>query len=146
MTIADLQLSLQFLTSGRIPAELVLQTIQHLPFENGKKIALLRTVDSRLRDLFDAYEQSLTRWFMKKELRHAASDFPYCKAMDLQWLGQCVEKYDVVDAIMDELTWHDNCMAVETHNVALVNAGLLLSYRLAALGGFSLVALIALLC
>jgi hypothetical protein len=70
---------------------------------------------------------------MKKELRHALVDFPCDGKFGLDWLSHCVSRYDTMDAIMDELTWRENCAAVELHNVALVNAGLLLLYRLASL-------------
>jgi len=70
---------------------------------------------------------------MQKELRHALSDFPDYDKPDLAWLTRCVERYDVVDYIMEELTWPDNCAAVKPHNIALVNAGLLLLYRLQSL-------------
>lgn len=130
MAVSDLPLGFQFLTSARIPPELILQTIQHLPFGNGKKIEGLRNAHSRLRDIFDTYEHSLTRWFMEKELRHASSDFVCDKSFDLKWLGQCVEKYDIVDAVMDELAWEENCVGVPPHNVSLVNTGMLLLYRL----------------
>jgi hypothetical protein len=78
------------------------------------------------------YEYSITSWFMKKELRHAQDDFPDSGELNLGWLSHCVSRYNVIDAIMDELTWRENCVAVEPHNVSCVNAGLLLLYRLAS--------------
>jgi hypothetical protein len=126
----------QFLVSRRIPPELILKTIQHLPFEDGKRIASLCAIPN-LRDLIKTYEHSITRWFMKKELRHASVDFPYNEKFGLHWLSNCVSRYDVVDAVMDELTWRENCVAVEPHNVAAVNAGLLLLYRLASIRKFA---------
>jgi len=133
MAIARLPLGFQFLNSQRIPAELVLKTIQHLPFEDGRKIASLSACP-RIKSLIKTYEHSITRWFMNKELRHALADFPYDKDFGLEWLSRCVERYDVVDAVMDELTWRENWRAVEPQNVALVNAGLLLLYRLESMG------------
>ncbi|KAH8731254.1 hypothetical protein GQ44DRAFT_672358 [Phaeosphaeriaceae sp. PMI808] len=130
MEIPDLPLGLQFLTSLRVPPELVLQTIQHLPFENGKRIASLYA-NPRVKTLIQTYEHSITRCFMEKELRHALADFPFGGEINLRWLSHCVARYDVVDAIMDELTWPDNCVAVQPQNVSLVNAGLLLLYQLA---------------
>lgn len=129
MAIQDLSPDLQFLISQRIPPELVLKTIQHLPFEDGKRVASLKTIP-RLNALLKTYEHSITRWYMQKELRHALSDFPDREKVDLAWLARCVERYDVVDYIMEELTWPDNTAAVAPHNVALVNTGLLLLYRL----------------
>ncbi|KAF2833090.1 hypothetical protein CC86DRAFT_310751 [Ophiobolus disseminans] len=122
----------QFLVSQRIPPELILKTIQHLPFEDGKRIASL-CASPRIKSLIETYQYSITRSFMRKECRHALEDFPYEKQNDLEWLSRCVERYDVVDAVMDELTWRENCKAVEPHNVALVNTGLLLLYRLASM-------------
>ncbi|KAH7085804.1 hypothetical protein BKA63DRAFT_432269 [Paraphoma chrysanthemicola] len=119
----------RFLASSRIPPELVLKTIQHLPFEDGERITSLGA-NPRLNSLLQTYEHSITHFFMKKELRHALADFPCDKKFGLDWLSQCVAKYDVVDAVMDELTWRENCVAVEPHNVAVVNAGLLLLFRL----------------
>jgi hypothetical protein len=122
----------QFLVSECIPPELVLKTIQHLPFEDGKRIASLWQ-SPRLRSLMKTYEHSITSCFMKKELRHAQDDFPVSEGFNLEWLSHCVSRYNVIDAIMDELTWRENCVAVEPHNVSCVNAGLLLLYRLASI-------------
>jgi hypothetical protein len=129
----------QFLVSTCIPPELVLKTIQHLPFEDGPRIASLRQ-SPRLRSLMKTYEHSITSCFMKKELRHARDDFPDNGEFDLslEWLSYCVSRYNVIDAIMDELTWRENCVAVEPHNVSCVNAGLLLLYRLASIRKYSL--------
>ncbi|EAT85349.2 hypothetical protein SNOG_06698 [Parastagonospora nodorum SN15] len=132
MAVPDASPAFQFLVSRRIPPELVLKTIQHLPFEDGKRIASLRLIPG-IKDLVKTYEHSITSWFMKKELRHALVDFPYGEKFGLKWLADCVSRYDVVDAVMDELTWRENCVAVEPHNVAAVNAGLLLLYRLASI-------------
>jgi hypothetical protein len=131
MNISNLPTGFQFLVSPRIPPELVLKTIQHLPFRDGKIIASLRA-SPNVKALIDTYEHSITRWFMLKELRHASVDFPE-GVFGLNWLAGCVEKYDVVDAVMDELTWRENCVAVEPHNVGVVNAGLLLLYRLSSI-------------
>lgn len=123
-------LPFEFLTSTRIPPELVLKTVQYLPFEDGKKLAAIRCANPRIGDLIATYEHSITIGFMRKELRHAMADFPCTRGANLAWLARCVARYDVVDAIMDELTWRENCVAVEPHNVALVNAGLLVLFRL----------------
>jgi len=137
MAVLDASPAFQFLVSRRIPPELILKTIQHLPFEDGKRIASLSLIP-RLKHLISTYEHSITSWFMKKELRHALVDFPYGDKFGLKWLADCVSRYDVVDAVMDELTWRENCVAVEPHNVAAVNSGLLLLYRLASIGKFYL--------
>lgn len=72
---------------------------------------------------------------MRRELRHAQTDFP-CRnaAPSLSWLVECVKQYDIVDDIMDALFSNKNCFAVARHNLSLVNAGVLLLYRLASLG------------
>jgi hypothetical protein len=132
MVVTDLSTCFRFLVSPRIPPELVLKTIQHLPFANGNMIASLRA-SPRLKDIIDTYEHSITRCFMRKELRHASVDFPYNGTFGLKWLSACVSRYDVVDSVMNELTWRDNCVAVEPHNVAAVNTGLLLLYHLASI-------------
>jgi hypothetical protein len=135
MATSDPSPAFQFLVSERIPPELVLKTIQHLPFENGKRIASLSVIP-RLKELISVYEHSITNWFMKKELRHALVDFPYCEKFGLGWLSACVSRYDTIDAVMDELTWRENCVAVEAHNVSAVNAGLLVLYRIASIRKF----------
>lgn len=108
--------------------------IQHLPYGNGKIIASLRSTHSRFRDLLDNYERSITLSFLKRELRHAQTDFPCHKRPGLNWLADCVRRYDVVDDIMDALFSDKNCFAVERHNLSLVNAGMLLLYQLASVG------------
>lgn len=123
-----------FLISPQIPPELVLKTIQYLPFGNGNLISTLRHAHPRLWDLFKTYERSITGALIKRELRHAQTDFP-CRddALSLKWLGECVKRYDIVDDVMDALFSERNCFAVERHNLSLVNAGLLLLYQLASL-------------
>jgi hypothetical protein len=135
--MATLANTLQLLDSPRFPAELVLKTIQHLPFGDGKKLDSIRSVSPRLNDLITTYERSVTQFFMRKELRHATCDFPCKESCDLKWLAQCVARYDVVDAVLDELTWRENCMALKPHNVAVVNAGLLLLYQLISIGTYT---------
>jgi hypothetical protein len=134
-TTCDLSSALRFLVSDCIPPEVVLQVIEHIPFERGERITSLGA-STRFASLLKRYEHSITQCFMKKELRHALVDFPYSGKFGLDWLSHCVSRYDTVDAIMDELTWRENCVAVESHNVALVNAGLLLLYRLTSLRKF----------
>ncbi|UPX10747.1 uncharacterized protein EKO05_0001388 [Ascochyta rabiei] len=119
------------LISASIPPEIILKTIQYLPFENGKDIIRLQHVHPRLRDLLRNYERSLTRTFMNRELPHASTDFPCCAKYGYRCLADCVKKYDIVDDLMDALVSRQNCYAVEEHNMALLNAGLLLIYRVA---------------
>lgn len=52
------------------------------------------------------------------------------KAVNYEWLAQCIRQYDVVDEVMAALDSRLNCYALEKHNMALANAGLLLLYRL----------------
>jgi len=135
MATVDPTLYSQFLVSPRIPPELVLKTIQYLPFEDGKMISTLRCAHPRLWDIFKTYERSITGSFMRRELRHAQTDFPCEKeAPNLRWLVECVKRYDIVDDIMDALFSERNCFAVARHNLSLVNAGVLLSYRLVSFG------------
>lgn len=122
------------LISAAIPPEIILKIIQHLPFDNGKEILRLQHVHPRLRDLLRNYEHSLTRTFMNRELPHASTDFPCCASFGYQYLADCVTRYDIVDDLMDALVSRQNCYAVEEHNMALLNAGLLLTYRIASLG------------
>lgn len=116
-----------------LPPEIILKIIQWLPFEGGEGIAGLKAFP-HLKQLIETYEHSITHWFMSRELRHAQVDFPYCQKLNLKWLAECVSSYDMVDAIMLELTWRENCVAVEAHNSAAVNAGLLLLHQLARIG------------
>ena len=134
MASLDLSLFRQFLLSPRIPPELILKTIQHLPFGSGNVIISLRHAHPRLRDLFRNYERSITATFIRKELRHAETDFLCNGTPDLDWLASCVRRYNVVDDVMDALFSEKNCFAVERHNLALAIAGLLLLYRLASIG------------
>ena len=123
----------QFLISPRIPPELVLKTIQHLPFNDGSLVTSVRNAHPRLQTLFRNYERSLTSSFMRKELRHAATDFK-CDQFTVGWLAACVRSYDIVDDVMDALCSAQNRISVSRHNVSLANAGLLLLYRMVAIG------------
>lgn len=122
------------LISPAIPPEIILRTIQYLPFDNGKDILKLQHVHPRLRDLLRNYERSLTRTFMNRELPHASTDFPCCAKFGYRCLAECVKRYDIVDDVMDALSSRQNCYAVEEHNMALLNAGLLLIYRISSIG------------
>lgn len=124
------------LISAAIPPEIILKIIQYLPFDDGKEVLRLQHVHPRLRDLLKNYERSLTRTFMNQELPHASTDFPCCAKFGYRCLADCVKKYDIVDDLMDALVSQQNCYAVEEHNMALLNAGLLLIYRIASLGVF----------
>jgi hypothetical protein len=124
------------LVSAAIPSEIILKIIQYLPFEDGKDIVRLQRVHPRLNGLLGNYERSLTRCFMDRELPHASTDFPCCVKFGYRCLADCVKRYDVVDDLMDALVSRQNCYAVEEHNMALLNAGLLLIYRVAFIGTF----------
>jgi hypothetical protein len=127
----------QFLISPRIPPELVLKTIQHLPFDDGSLITSIRNAHPRLRELFRNYERSITGSFMRRELRHAATDFKSAgDGLNVDWLAGCVRSYDIVDDVMDALCSDHNFNAVLRHNVSLANAGMLLLYRLVSIGQF----------
>ncbi|KAF2855947.1 hypothetical protein T440DRAFT_383796 [Plenodomus tracheiphilus IPT5] len=133
MSILDPCTYRHFLTSPQIPPELVLKTIQYLPFGDGETVSTLRYTHPRLWNLFKTYERSITGSFMKKELRHALTDFPPRNddSVGLKWLGECVRKYDLADDVMDALVSERNCYRVQRWNISLVNAGLLLLYQLA---------------
>lgn len=123
------------LVSTAFPSELILQIVQCLPFGDGKTIASLRRAHPRIKAILDNYESSITKSFVKKELRHASADFPCTKGQfRYKWLAQCVRRYDIVDDIMQALLCDMNCFAVERYNMALVNTGLLLMYQLLAKG------------
>jgi hypothetical protein len=141
-TFSDLSPYLNFLISPRIPPELVLKTIQHLPFNDGSLITTIRTAHPRLRAIFKNYERSITGSFMRKELRHAETDFS-CQdgRLNVDWLTGCVGKYDIVDDVMDALCSEHNFNAVLRHNVSLANAGLLLLYKLVSIGQSQLLSL-----
>ncbi|KAF2869933.1 hypothetical protein BDV95DRAFT_497315 [Massariosphaeria phaeospora] len=122
------------LVSATFPSELLLQTIQSLPFGDGKPIQQLSLVHPRLRSLIATYQCSVTKSFIKRELPHATTDFAYDAAtFGYAWLKQCIRQYDTVDAIMAVLMSKANCFAVESHNMGLVNTGLLMLYRVVSL-------------
>ncbi|KAI4678358.1 hypothetical protein J4E81_010725 [Alternaria sp. BMP 2799] len=133
-TFSDPSTYLNFLISPRIPPELVLKTIQHLPFNDGSLITTIRSAHPRLRAIFKNYERSITGSFMKKELRHAETDFKCGDGrLNVDWLADCVHNYDIVDDVMDALCSEHNFNAVLQQNIPLANAGLLLLYRLTSI-------------
>jgi hypothetical protein len=83
----------------------------------------------------------LTKSFARGQLHHAFTDFP-CAEKDLSfdWLSKCIRQYDVVDDVMAVLVSNLNCFALERHNMALANTGLLLLYRLNKMGTASFAA------
>ncbi|RYN40511.1 hypothetical protein AA0114_g11017 [Alternaria tenuissima] len=133
-TLPDPSPYLNFLISPRIPPELVLKTIQHLPFNDGTLITAIRSAHPRLRAIFKNYEKSITGSFMRKELRHAETDFSRQDGrLNVDWLADCVSKYDIVDDVMDALCSEHNFNVVLRHNISLANAGLLLLYKLVSI-------------
>ncbi|KAF2131640.1 hypothetical protein P153DRAFT_421635 [Dothidotthia symphoricarpi CBS 119687] len=119
------------IVSEGFPSELILQMVQYLPFKDGRTIAALRHAHPRIKALLDAYECSITKSFVKNELRHAPTDFSYSKEdFRYEWLAECAKNYNVVDDVMGALICDQNCFAVERNNMALVNTGLLLMYKL----------------
>lgn len=124
------------LISAAMPPEIILKIVQFLPFDDGKGIIKLQHVHRRLRDLLRNYERSLTRMFMSRELPHASTDFPCYAKFGYRCLANCVKRYNVVDDLMDALVSRQNCYAAEEHNMALLNTGLLLIYRISSLGMF----------
>ena len=72
---------------------------------------------------------------MRKELRHAETDFSRQDGrLNVDWLADCVSKYDIVDDVMDALCSEHNFNVVLRHNISLANAGLLLLYKLVSIG------------
>ena len=123
------------LTDTSFPTELVLEVVENLPFGHGTDISNLSQVHPRMRNILRLYEQSLTKIFARKELRHAAVDFP-SKLQGFKWLQACVDKYDTLDELMAMLVSERNVFPVRKHNMALVNTGLLLLYHLQTLGEY----------
>lgn len=125
----------QSLTDPSFPAEILLEVIQYVPFE-GYAVRNLALAHSRFYSLLRIYECSVTKNFARRQLRHAMTDFPCTEesGVNYAWLAQCIRQYDVVDEVMAALDSRLNCYALEKHNMALANAGLLLLYRLHCLG------------
>lgn len=119
--------------SARFPTELVLDIIEQLGFGDGSDIVNLSLAHGRFRTILRLYEQSITKKFAEKELRHAHIDFPI-KQQGFKWLRDCEQRYDVVDDLMAMLISEHNVFPVRKHNMAMVNTGLLLLYRLQSLG------------
>ncbi|KAF2189706.1 hypothetical protein K469DRAFT_747728 [Zopfia rhizophila CBS 207.26] len=112
------------------PAELLLEVIQHVPFDDAF-VAKLSLIHPRIKSLLTNHEISITKHFIRSQLPHALTDFPTeVKNIGYAWLSQCIHQYDTMDGVMATLTSELNCFAVQNHNMALVNTGLLLLYRL----------------
>jgi hypothetical protein len=122
------------LVSPAIPAEIILRVVEKLPFNDGKIIVSLRKVHPRLNSLLGNYERSITRTFMVRELPHASTDFPCCEKFGFKCLSDCVRRYDTVDDVMEALISKKNHSAVESFNMSLVHAGMLLLYKLRFMG------------
>lgn len=133
ITMSNPSVYSNFLVSPQIPPELVLNTIQYIPFDKGTLVSALRNAHPRLAALFSTYEQSLTRHFMLKELRHAITDFPCKYGLNMDWLADCVRRYDILDDILDDLCSKYNAWPILLHNASLAYAGLLLLYRISLL-------------
>ncbi|KAF2637960.1 hypothetical protein P280DRAFT_86577 [Massarina eburnea CBS 473.64] len=116
------------------PPELLLKTIEYLPFDNGAIISALSNTHPLLRSLVHEYERSMTQNYIRRELPHAPSDFP-CEPTErgYTWLQECIKKYDVVDETMARLTSDQNCFALYKHNTAVVYTGMLLLYHVASI-------------
>ncbi|KAL1607751.1 hypothetical protein SLS60_002687 [Paraconiothyrium brasiliense] len=117
------------LIDASFPAELVLEVIERLPYGDGSIVVNLARTHPRLHNILAIYEESLANSFARKELRHSAVDFPN-EQQGFKWLQSCVKRYDVVDDLMAMLVSEHNVVPVRKHNMALVNTGLLLLYRL----------------
>ena len=123
------------------PAELLINIIQRIPFDS-RLILTLALVHPRIRDLVSNYQLSITKNFARSNLPHVFQDFPLSYkegTITYNWLSKCIRQYDVIDDVMAVLTSDLNCYAVEKHNMAVVNTGLLLLYRLCTVGEFKIV-------
>ncbi|KAF2706812.1 hypothetical protein K504DRAFT_459230 [Pleomassaria siparia CBS 279.74] len=121
------------LITTSFPAELVANIIERIPFDH-KVTPTLALVHSRFRDLLSNYQTSIAKNFARRNLPHVYRDFPCDEnATSYEWLSRCIQKYDVVDDVMAVLLSDINCYAVEMHNMAVVNTGLFLLYRLCSI-------------
>jgi hypothetical protein len=124
-----------FSTLLSFPTELVLEIIERVPYGDGSIISNLARTHTRLQSILSYHEQSLAKSFARKELTHAAVDFPIHQ-QGFAWLQSCVKCYDTVDDLMAMLVSEHNVFPVRKHNMGLVNTGLLLLYRLQSLGTY----------
>lgn len=119
--------------ASRFPTELVLDVIERLKFGDGSDIVNLSLTHSRFKNVLRSYEHSIAKTFAQKELRHAHVDFP-TKQQGFRWLRECDQQYNVVDDLMAMLVSEHNVFPVRKHNMAMVNTGILLLYRLQSFG------------
>jgi hypothetical protein len=116
-----------------MPAELIAEIIQRIPFD-AKVTPTLSLVHSRFRELLHNYQSSIAKHFATRNLPHVFQDFPCDEnAIKYEWLAKCIQQYDVVDDVMAVLLSDINCFAIEKHNMAVANTGLLLLYRLCSI-------------
>ena len=127
------QISMALVEASRFPTELVIEVIERLKFGDGSDIVNLSLTHSRFSNVLRSYEQSLTKAFTQTELRHAHVDFP-TRRQGFRWLRECDKKYDVVDDLMAMLISEHNVFPIRKHNMAMVNTGILLLYRLQSFG------------
>lgn len=111
-----------------LPTEIIIEIITNLSF-NTKTWKELRSVP-RISDIVHDFERSITKDITAKQLPNAIADFPPARQPDYEWLATCLQRYDVIDEIMDLLVDDDNYWPVEPQNMSLVSTGLLLLYRL----------------
>ena len=123
------------ITDPSFPTELILEIIERLHFGEGADIANLARAHPRFDTILRSYEQSLVRSFARRELRHAAVDFP-TSHQGFKWLGSCPKRYDVVDDLMAMLVSEHNVFPVRKQNMALVQTGIFLLYLLQSFGKF----------
>ncbi|KAF2472301.1 uncharacterized protein BDR25DRAFT_333651 [Lindgomyces ingoldianus] len=121
------------LTASSFPAELLLEILQYNPFESTATVHNLSLVHPRFRDILENYEISTTKRFARNSLPYVYTDVPDSPngtRKGYAWLDRCIHHYDTADDIMATLTSKQNCYPVEKHNMALVNTGILILYRL----------------
>ncbi|KAF2793324.1 hypothetical protein K505DRAFT_277146 [Melanomma pulvis-pyrius CBS 109.77] len=121
------------LINTSFPVELLVEVIQRIPFDSTV-VLKLALVHSRFHELLVNYQTSIAKNFALRNLPHACQDFPCDEnSITYAWLARCIQQYDVVDDVMAVLLSDMNCYAVEKHNMAVVNTGLLLLYRLCSI-------------
>jgi hypothetical protein len=123
------------MTLLQFPAELLMETLLDLPFDQGNHIRTLKLVHPELNRLFCTYERSIVLALARKELPHAFSDFP-TQSGGYQWLARCVSRYDRVDEIMAILMHEMHYVRVPSFNMSLAHTGFLLLWSLSDFGKF----------
>jgi len=113
-----------------LPVELILSIIEELPVDDETIIQTLFHIHPHIRNILSQNERSLTKAFLRNNMRHALVDLPCRKheAPGFSYLVRCVRDYNAVDDAMLLLR-----AFTDAHNMGLVYTGLLLLCRFASL-------------